>query len=230
MSDFEESVKAVVDKMSQDDKGNWNLPSEIEVAPEVLYAARLEKRFRDTQGSFTKASQKAKELEITNQKLTEHLVANATLHLTDTQAHELEQLKRQDIDAWRNKVNEYESQAKSLLQTKAREFHSEAQRATELEQRKLRAEQFAAETGITITDELIETRLPSKLAKDLAAGAISFETFLAEVKQYVKPDVIAGANKAPEKDIDLAKLPGGSEPAAADKMIDDIQAYRNEVY
>jgi hypothetical protein len=230
MSDFEESVKAVVEKMAQDDKGNWTLPNEADIPKEVMYAARLEKRFRDTQGSFTKASQKAKELEITNQKLTEHLVANATLHLTDNQAHELEQLKRQDIDAWRTKVNEYESQAKSLLQTKAREFHTEAQKATELEQRKARTEQFAAETGIAITDDLIATRLPAKVARDLEAGVISFETFLAEVKQYVKPDNIAGANKEPEKDIDLAKLPGGAEPAAADKMIDDIQAYRNEVY
>jgi len=227
---FEEEVKTVIEKMTQDEKGNWTLPADVQAAPEVLYAAKLEKRFRDTQGAFTKAQQRAKELEITNGKLTEHLVNNATLHLTDQQAEELDQLKKTDLDSWRNKVNEYEGQARSLLQAKATEFHSEAQKATELERRKEKLQQFTTETGIEVTDELISTRLPSKVLSDLQTGKITYDDFLKEVKNYVKPTVIAGTTTEPEEDIDLGKLPGGSEPAKKDVEKDFIASYKKEVY
>lgn len=228
---FEEQVKSVVDKMTQDDKGVWQLPDDVQVPEEVLYAAKLEKRFRDTQSAFTKTSQKTKELELTNQKLTEHLVNNATLHLTEEQATELQALRVKNLDEWRKKVNDYEKQAQDLLKTKAKEFTTEAQRTLELEQRKTRTKEFEEELGITLTDDLLESKVPSKVLKQLEKGAISFEDFLKEVKGYIKPDKIKGADDKEDTNLpDMAKLAGGSSPGKLDKAVDSAMTYRKEVY
>ena len=52
---FEEQVNDVVAKSTVDDKGNLQLPDDVQASDEVMFAAKLAKRHRDTQSSFTKS-------------------------------------------------------------------------------------------------------------------------------------------------------------------------------
>jgi hypothetical protein len=235
-TDFKTQVNSIVDSMTQGADGNWVIPEEVaaKVGEEVLYAAKIEKRFRDTQSAFTKVSQKAKSLETVNSQLTQHMIDNATLHLNEEERAELNALRSTDPEAWRIKITEAENKAKNIIRERISTFEQEGKKLTELEIRQQKVEAFKERTGIELNNEFIESNLPARYIKDLEAGTIDFDEFLKRSEDYLtKAKVIKGANEEVEGDKtipDLATARGGSQPAKQAQEVDSSIAYKNEIY
>lgn len=228
---FEQKVNTVISKMVEKD-GKWELPDDItDVDEAVLYAARSEKRYRDTQGAYTKSRQKIKEIETINDRLTSHLVENATLHLNAEQLDELEELKLRDPEAWRTKLNEHESTSRQILKDKIEGFRKDGEKLSELEVRQIQYEAFTESTGIELSDEIIENQLPASYSKQLEAGTITFDQFLEKAKDFLTKDkVIKGANDTKPNSTSLNDLPGGSKPTEKATDGDIVASYNKEIY
>jgi len=231
---FDQQVNDAASKMVENDKGVWELPAEAleSVSTEVAYAAKLEKRFRDTQGAYTKATKKNKELETVNGRLESHLIESATNHLTEDQRNELDELKMRDPDSWREKLNEHEQTAKKLLQDKIADYRKEGHELSELERRKIQLADFSERNNIKLDDDVIENSLPASYSKQLADGKITFEEFLGKAQKFLTADkVIKGADdKDGDNKPNLGNLPGGAKPSEQAVGKDIITSYKGEIY
>lgn len=231
--DFKTVVDSVVATMVQGEDGNWQIPEDVlqDSAPEVIYAAKLEKRNRDTQSAYTKARQTVKSLETVNSRLTEHLIENATLHITDEQRAELDSLRATNPEAWREKLTTYEQEAKTLVSSKVQEFTAEGTKVSELELRQQKVDAFKEEVGIELTDAFIEENLPAKYIKDLEKGTIDFDEFLKRSKAYLtKTKIIKGSDEEVDNAPNLGALGGGHKPSNKAVAGDIIQSYKTEIY
>jgi len=225
-----DQVNLAVKAMTYDeDKEVWNLPTDL---PEnVMVAATAEKRRRDTQASLTKSNQKLKALEATNSALQEELKKSVKVSLTQEQTDELEDLKYSDPEAWRVKMNNYESQAHSDLNAKLTSTYTDADKAAELSRREeVLAEFLAANPNTALNDDIIANDVPPRLTKRLEEGAISFEEFLEEAKDFIVQPTFAIANEENKENVNLSKVGGGSEVAAGAVEEDIITSYSGEVY
>ncbi len=230
---FEQKVKEVVSKMKADEKGILKIAQEdLDAYPEeVVFAAKLEKRRADTQAEYTRASQKLKELSTVNEKLTEHLVENATLHISAEQRNELEELKLRDPDVWREKLTAYESEQKELLKNKLAEIENVGKKLTELDIRKAQLDAFVETTGIQLDDDVIADQLPASYSKQLEKGEITFDEFLTKAQSFLtKEKIIKGSDETPENNVDLGKLPGSNKPSKEAVKNDFHLSYKNEIY
>lgn len=230
---FEERVSDIASKMVQNDKGVWEIPKEVaaDLDEATAFAVKAEKRFRDTQSQYTKSRQKLKELETVNDKLTSHLIDNVTMHLTDDQRSELDELKMRDPDGWREKLNEYETQSQEALQKALDKYRQEGKELSEVEVRKAQMEAFTESTGIELNDDVIENELPAKLSKDLEKGTITFDEFLEKAQKFLTTDkVIKGADDEPTNTPNMSKMGGGSVPSERAQIGDIVTSYEKEIY
>jgi hypothetical protein len=231
---LEAKVSNLVDSMVQNSSGKWELPEDAskDVAPEILLAVKTERRFRDTQSSYTKARQELKSTQAVNKGLTEHVIKNATLHLSEEERSELDDLRATDPEAWRDKLNEHEKKAKEIQQGKIKELESEGKKASEAELRAASFEAFTQRTGIELSDEVVENQLPAAYTKNLASGKWSFDEFLTQTEQFLAPKKsIKGAKNQPKTDTkDISNLPGGAKPSQQAQTVDDLAAYKKEIF
>jgi hypothetical protein len=220
---FEQKVNAATQAMTQKEDGTWEVPDGL--SEEVAYAAKLEKRRRDTQSEYTKTAQQNKELKELARK-------NVQLSLTVEQREELADLKESNPDAWRDKLGQYEQEAVAAVESdlkavdEAGDVHAEETRRVEL----LR-DCLANNPGLVLNDEVFENDLPPRITKALVDGKISFDTFLEQAVAFLKPATkIKGADDKDEEEPNLSKVGGKStaEPTAVDK--DAEKSYVNEIY
>jgi len=206
--------------------------AETQPTPEELLAL-AEKRRRDTQAAYTKSQQalKAKEAELA--KLQEQLQKRVQVNIPEDVKAELEELKYEDPEAWRNRMNNLEAEAKREQEAELASLTGEARKAAEaqfeLSRRQQVLEEFNASASVAITDELIANEVPPRITRKLDSGEISFEEFLSEVEDYVnKGKVVAKEETLGQPN--LNKLGGGKEPSKnkADANISD--AYANDIY
>ena len=227
---IEQRINSLTDSMVKTDEGKWSLPQDVDASEELKYAAMAERRRRDTQGEFSRTQQTLKSLEAENAQLTAEWAKDVASALTAEQRDELDTLKHEDPDAWRQKLNQYESDNASSFQEKTSGIKAKVQQETELESRtRLLDEHNEAYPDFALTDDVIENDLPPRFTKQLEKGEITFEEFLAKSAEFLgKPKVIKGT-EAPD-DARLGKAPGGTVPA--DDAIDrQVQAsYKDEVY
>lgn len=229
----QDQVNELVSAMVEGEDGKWNIPEDkLKDVPEaIVYAAKMEKRHRDTQSAYTKSRQKLKELETVNEGLTEHVIKNATMHLTDEQREELDDLRTSNPEAWREKLNEYEQEAKELQNKKIEEFKDKGKKASEKELREAAYQEFTERTGIELSDEVINNQLPASYTKNITEGKWSFDKFLEEAEKFLKPPAkVKGSDDKPENDKDLSKMPGGKEPSEEAQEGNAIQSYSKEIY
>lgn len=229
----QEQVNALIGTMVQDDDGKWHIPEDqLEDVPEaIVYAAKQEKRFRDTQGAYTKSRQRLKELETTNEGLIEHMVNNATLHLTDSEREELDDLRTSNPEAWREKLNEHEENARKIQQDHINTYREKGKKASESELRADAYKEFTERTGIQLSDDVITNQLPAAYTKKLDAQEWTFDQFLSEAEKFLQPKAtIKGSKDKPTNDTDLSKVPGGQEPSDAAIAQSVIQSYEKETY
>jgi len=166
------------------------IPAQADTDPQVdTGSVDYEKRYKDTQASFTTSQQRVKELEAERDVLRD-LVPNPLSSLPEEVVDELEDLKYSDPEAWRTRLNEVEVQARAKLNERIVETTSkatsEAAIAFELSRRSTVLDEFyKANSANPLTDEQLANDIPPRLTKKLEAGEITFEELLDKAHQYI---------------------------------------------
>lgn len=188
-----------------------------------------EKRFKDTQGAYTKSQQELKtvkaKLEVL-EKLTQPKV-----EIDNTTKEELEDLKFSDPEAWRARMNQIEQEAKNKHLAMLEEAQLAAKKQAELEHRQQVLRDFqASHPNIVINDEVIAYDVPPRITKKLEEGKVSFEDFLQEVAEYLTtPKVIGDGNKTLNQP-NLNKVGGDDKPSDVAIKKDIVKDYKNIVF
>lgn len=227
---IEQRINSLTDSMVKTEEGKWTLPEETDASEELKFAAMAERRRRDTQGEFSRTQQTLKALEAENAQLTTEWAKDVASSLTAEQRDELDLLKHEDPDAWRQKLNQYEADNVSSFQEKTSGIKAKVQQETELEARtRLLEEHNAANPDYALDDDVIENDIPPRFVKQLEKGEITFEQFLTKSSEFLgKPKVVKGT-QAPD-DVRLGNAPGGTVPAddAIDRAV--LNSYKDEIY
>ena len=221
------NVSEIVKKVTIDGEGNIVFPEGVALTEEMKFAVTAEKRRRDTQSLFTKTQKDKIGLEAENAQLKE-LLLKQSIVFTPEQNEELEDLKLENPEAWRQKLNEYETQVlegrKTQITTVAEDVKKESAKSFDLSLRSQVLEEFNKTHGIRITEELLSEEVPNRIAKKLIDGKISYEDYLEECLTYLT------TNKAiKEEEVmnnpNLNKASGGKEPGKI-----DLEPSLNELY
>lgn len=198
------------------------------VDPVLLFAAKAEKRRRDTQASFTRSQQELKQVQAVNEQLAQTFEAELVKTLPVAEAAELEELKHTDPDAWRTKLGELEQVRRTQVKAQLDTIATEAKGKTELE---LRIEQLQAFNeaypDVTINDEVIENDIPPRITRKLAKGDITFAAFLEECRTYLAKGKVIDKGNTPPNIPDLSAVPGSSTPGEARQA---KAGYEQEIY
>ena len=233
MSEFKDTVNELVGKMEQGEDGKWALPENAAegLDEQTLFAVTSERRYRDTQGAYTRAQQESKRQEAIANGFQERLLTSEVV-LTKTQKFELRDLKKTDPDAWRAKLNEYEEANKEKLGTELETIRTESGNKGELEVRKDQMAAWSESTGITLTDEVVANDLPPRFMKQLEKGDITFEEFLEQAGNFLKAEkVIQGSTEDTDDDTkNLGRVAGGSEPSKQAQEGDFDQSYEETIF
>tara|TARA_Y100000310_G_C20667339_1_gene808324 strand:+ start:1343 stop:2167 length:825 start_codon:yes stop_codon:yes gene_type:complete len=231
---FKDIVNDTVNKMVKTDSGSWELPEDVakDLDESVLFAVQTERRYRDTQSSYTKSQQKLKALSTANEELVNHLIESTTLNLTDEQRTELDDLRTSNPEAWRAKLNEHEEAAKKAQQAKIDEFNKKGDAASQEEMRRMAYNDFTERTGIELSDNVLETQVPAGFQKNLQNGTWTFDEFLTKVEEFLSPKKVKDADKASKDDNpkDMSKLTGGSKPSEHAQNKAAAVSYDKEIY
>ena len=227
---IEQKINTLTDSMVKTDDGKWALPENTEVDEMTQFAVMAERRRRDTQGEFSRNQQALKALETENAKLTEGWAGDVASALTSEQRDELDVLKHEDPDAWRQKLNQYEADNRTSFSEKTSGIKAKVQQETELEGRtRLLDAHNEANPDFALTDDVIQNDLPPRFVKQLETGDLTFEEFIAKSAAFLgKPKVIVG--DTPPDEPSLSKAGGGATPqaSAVDKAVQT--SYSDETY
>jgi hypothetical protein len=155
--------------------------------PTEPQAVDWEKRYKDTQKAYTKSQQNLKKTEAEISTLKDLALSN--VKLSNEQVEELEDLKYSDPDAWRTKLNSYETQAQNEFNSRVNEATtkagSEASIQFELSRREKVLDEFNANSATPLTDEQLANDIPPRLTKQLENGEITFEELLTKAHEYI---------------------------------------------
>lgn len=228
---FESKVNTVVSQMTKDDKGNLQLPDGVEASEEVIYAAKLVKRQRDTQSAFTKNQQRLKALEAENEKLASSWESDAVSNLSNSEQARLEELKVQDPEAWRQEIANLEGEKRTKFQERRQAISEEANQVTELERRQMQLEQFNQDNpDVNITDEVIQNDIPPRITKKLENGEIQFDEFLTEVATYLGKGKKINPGDKPPQEPDFNGARGSNAPSKEAVTKQDSNDYTQEIF
>lgn len=228
---FEEQVNTAAASFVKGEDGKLSLPEGQEASEEVIYAAKLEVRRRDTYSSLSKANNENKALSAENSALATQWEADAVQNLSNQQRSELEELKNTDPDAWREKIDTYSDEAKTKFTEKKDEVTKKARNETELDRRVRLVEEYnEANPESQLTDDIIENDVPPRITKQLSDGTISFDEYLTKVSSYLSKEKVITKGTVVEDEPNLSDSGGTSKPtdeAIAGQASDD---YKNEIY
>lgn len=233
MSEFEDKVNAVFEKMEQNDAGKWSLPDDVaeELDEPTKYAVNAEIRRRDTQSQYTRTNQELKKAQAVSEALEARLL-DAEVPLTKEEIYELNQLKKSDPDKWRARLNELETKNKQGLAKELENIRKKSADKGELEVRKEQMTAWSESTGIELNDDVVENDLPPRFLKELEAGKITFEQFLDKAGNFLTTQkTIKGAGESTEEEeTDLGQVAGGREPTKQAQTEDSKQEYEKTVF
>lgn len=188
-----------------------------------------EKRFKDTQASYTKSQQELKAVKAKLEVLEQ--LTQPTIQLDPTVQQELDELKYSDPEAWRQKMNTLENDARVRHQSLLSEAEKNASIQAELERRALVLNEYnSSHPNMPITQELIDFDVPARITKKLEKGEISFDDFIVEVHNFIyTPKTVGSANQVLNQP-NLGKMGGGTTPSEG-AVVNDIAAnYKNIAY
>lgn len=224
-------VSEVVKQITVDEEGNYNFPDNVELSDELKFAATAEKRRRDTQNSYTKGQQTLKELEAANNALLS--IVNGNITFTEDQKVELENLKYKDPEAWRLKLNQFETEAREAQAAKLTALTSEAKSKAggefELSRREQVLEEFNELHNVKITDELIQNEIPPRITRKLEQGKVTFEQYLDEVLEYATTAKVID-NQTVSSQPNLNIVSGSKAPVDHKPDISLSNSYKNDIY
>lgn len=188
-----------------------------------------EKRFKDTQGAFTKSQQENKALKARMEVL-EKLTA-PQVELDEATKTELENLKFSDPDAWRAKLNTLEIEAQKKHKETLTEAERLAKQKAELENRaRILAEFQKSHPNLVINDDVIKYDVPLRITNKLESGEISFEQYLNEVSDYLNQGKVIGDGNTTLNQPNLKDVGGGDTPTDSAVQRDIVKDYANIVF
>jgi len=213
--DVQSLINRTVKEVTVDEKtGKYIYPDGID--PVLKAAVAATKSYRDNQSGFTKSQQSLKESEAEVTALREKLAGHTSksLELTKEDQQTLDNLRDTDPDAWRQKLNRLESEAKTTikeeLDSATEEARSKASGDFELQQRYDYLDQFNEGRDVPITPELLDSEIPPRITKKLADGDITFVQYLDDVSEYIDKGKVV-ATTPDTKTTDLNKANGSSK-------------------
>lgn len=227
---FEQTVNETVAGMMKGDNGKWQFAEGSELSDQVKFAAKTERRRRDQEGAYTKQMEEVATLKAMNEQLTAKVKTKPSASISDEQAQELDNLKFEDPDAWRAKLNEYETQASRQLQEELVKMEQESSKQAEVERRKIVLAQFNAQNPqLNLTDEVIIDNVPPRIIKQLETGEIAFDDFLAKAKTYITTPKVLDSGTVLAAEPNMGQLQGSANPNV-DNQLGSDDSYENEVY
>ena len=188
-----------------------------------------EKRFKDTQSAYTKSQQELKAAKAKLEALEK--LTQPVVQLDEATQAQLDELKYSNPEAWRDKMNSLEAEAKLKHLSVLSEAEKIAMQQAELEHRaQILSEYNSKHPQNQITDEVIMFDVPPRITKKLENGEISFEQFLTEAHNFLyAPKKVGDGNKTLNQP-NMRDFGGGTTPStnAVDSSI--IENYKNLVY
>ena len=235
-AEVEAQVNEALKVLSEVEDKNEQKEALKDFDPTIVYAARAEKRRRDTQAAYTKAQQEKIALQKEKEAL-EELVAQElekSLDLTPEQQEELDELKLIDPDEWRARLNALEQEQKTMKKSKIKELQDKAREEAiteaEIERRRQVLEEWQVKhPDVELDDEIIANEVPPKYMKDLEEGKVSFEDFLDRVYDFLTANKIVPQDKAPNTP-NLSKVSGGATPSDNAKAEDIVALYMKTTF
>jgi len=215
--DYQSEVNRLLKETKVTEDGKFEFPADT--PPWAKVAIANEKKFRDTQGSYTKSTQDYKLLLAENEVLKGKLAGHSAL--TVEQNDELETLKLTDPEAYFDKRTEYEAQAHNQYDTELTDVRSKTAKDIELERREQYVTDFNANRKVPITQELIDNEVPAKFFKQLEANEVTFDVFMTNVANYVDTPKVAGKGEEVTQVTNLSEVAGGTTPSA-EKQYDNL--------
>lgn len=227
---FEQTVNETVAGMMKGDNGKWQFAEGSELSDQVKFAAKTERRRRDQEGAYTKQMEEVAALKAMNEQLTAKVKTTPSASISDEQAQELDNLKFEDPDAWRAKLNEYDTQASRQLQEELVKMEQESSKQAEIERRKIVLAQFNAQNPqLNLTDEVIIDNVPPRIIKQLETGEIAFDDFLAKAKTYITTPKVLDSGTVLAAEPNMGQLQGSANPDL-DNQLGSDDSYENEVF
>ena len=192
-------------------------------------AIDYEKRFKDTQASFTKSQQELKAVKAKLETLEQ--LTKPTIQIDEATQKELDDLKYSDPDAWRNKMNALENDARVRHQSLLSEAEKNASIQAELERRtQVLNEYNISHPSMPITQELIDFDVPARITKKLENGEISFDDFIVEVHNFIYTPKKVGSGNETLNQPNLGQMGGGTTPSEGSAKKDIAANYKNIVF
>lgn len=229
---FESEITDALKSMTKGEDGKMHFPEGLR--EEVQIAANAERRRRDTEGELSKVRSTNKVLTEKVNKFIERVADGLELSLTVEQAEELEDLKRDDPDAWREKLNELEEAAVAELEEELELDDEDVAVVGEVERRAVLLEEYNEENPeFILNDEVFENDLPPRLVNKLTVGEITFEEFLVDAKKFLtkaSPAKFKIKTDVGSQEPNLGKAGGG--PVAQNTAVegDIVKSYKNEIF
>ena len=201
------------------------LPSGGEAETNVNY----EKRFKDTQSAYTKSQQELKAAKAKLEALEK--LTQPVVQLDEATQAQLDELKYANPEAWRDKMNSLEAEAKLKYLSALSEAEKIAMQQDELEQRaQILSEYNSKHPHNPITDEVIMFDVPPRITKKLENGEISFEQFLSEAHNFLYTPKTVGDTNKPLNQPNMKNFGGGVTPSEDAQNSNVIENYKNLVY
>lgn len=206
-----------------------NTDTQNQNGSEQQHSVDFEKRYKDTQGAYTKSQQELKavkaKLEVLEKLTTPQIQLDA-----DAQK-ELDDLMYTDPQAWRIRMNALENEASNKHRALLSEAEKQVLLQSELEDRARVLDEYnRSHPDFPITDNVIELDVPARITKKLDKGEISFEDYIKEVHEFLySPKKVGSANEI-LKQPNLGKVAGGDTPSEGSVIKDITANYKNIVF
>jgi len=224
--DYQSEVNRLLKETKVTDDGKFEFPADT--PPWAKVAIANEKKFRDTQGGFTKATQDNKLLTAEIDVLKGKLAGKTAL--TQEQHDELDTLKITDPEAYFDKRTEYEALATTQYDTELADVRTKTAGEIELDRRNKYVEDFNIGRKIPINQDVIDNEVPAKFYKQLVANEVTFEEFMANVAGYVDTPKVLGNSNTEKEITNLSDVAGGGEPSAEKRYENLANDYANLVF
>lgn len=215
--------------MANPDGNNLDASSKPPGSDASENAIDYEKRFKDTQGAFTKSQQELKATQA-RLKVLEEMTA-PKVELDEATKTELENLKFSDPDAWRAKLNTLETEAQNAHRATLTEAEKQANQQTELENRAQTLATFqASHPDLVINDDVIKYDVPPRITNKLESGEISFDQYLNDVRDYLNQGKVIGDGNKVTGQPNLKDVGGDDTPTDGAVQKDIVKDYANIVF
>ena len=227
---FEQQVNEVTKALKQNDEGIWEFPEDLKVEEPIKVAAIAEKRRRDTQSALAKTKSELAIAKAKSEELAKLVSQTVTVNLSDEEKEELQELKFSDPEAWRDRMNKLEEQAKKQIDTTMQEIDQKAVSAGSTADREVILQAFLQDNpGVSINDEVIANDVPPRITRKLENGDVTFLEFLTEVRDYLKAGKVI-KNTPGSNSPNLSDVGGSDNPDAVAVTKDAELSYEDEIF